>query len=100
HPEIANTRAHANPQPEIVNGRQPRVASPEQVQEQVVQDAPSTVPTVVPTVSLPIDLVIRLLNVLEALVSNHDGHPVPQTTSWRRQWCKLEEKAKLRGIIG
>ncbi|MCD9640646.1 hypothetical protein HAX54_026054, partial [Datura stramonium] len=49
--------------------------------EQVVQDASSTVPAAVPTVALPIDVVMRLLNVSEALVPNHGGLPVPQTTS-------------------
>ncbi|MCE3050361.1 hypothetical protein HAX54_047053, partial [Datura stramonium] len=65
------TRAQANPQPEIVNGGHPRVAAPERVQEQVFQDAPATVPAGVPTVALPTDVVMRLSNVLEALVSNH-----------------------------
>ncbi|MCE3050322.1 hypothetical protein HAX54_046898 [Datura stramonium] len=77
----AKTRAHANPQPEIVNRGQPQVASPEREQEQVVQDAPSTVPVVVPIVALPTDVVIRLLNVLESLMPNHGRVPVPQTNS-------------------
>ncbi|MCD9640993.1 hypothetical protein HAX54_026790 [Datura stramonium] len=47
--------------------------------EQVVQDAPSIVPAAVPTVALPIDVVMRFLNVLEALVPNHGRLPVPQT---------------------
>ncbi|MCD7470703.1 hypothetical protein HAX54_010728 [Datura stramonium] len=76
----AQTRAQTNPQPEVVNGGQPRVAAPNRVQEQVIQDAPSTVPAVVPTIALPTDIVMGLLNVLEALVSNHGGLPVPQTT--------------------
>ncbi|MCD7452697.1 hypothetical protein HAX54_017821, partial [Datura stramonium] len=42
---------------------------------EAVQDAPSTVPVVVPTIALPTDVVMRLLNVLEALVPNHDGLP-------------------------
>ncbi|MCD7469961.1 hypothetical protein HAX54_009456, partial [Datura stramonium] len=53
--------------PEIVNGSQPRLAAPKRVQEQAVQDAPSIVPVVVPTVTLPTDVVMILLNVLEAL---------------------------------
>ncbi|MCD7450637.1 hypothetical protein HAX54_007823 [Datura stramonium] len=44
-------------------------------------DASSTVPAVVPTVSIPTIVVMRLLNVLETLVPNHGGLPVPQTTS-------------------
>ncbi|MCD9643488.1 hypothetical protein HAX54_031053, partial [Datura stramonium] len=44
-------------------------------------DAPSTVPGIVPTIALPTDVVMRLLNVLETLVPNHCGLPVPQTTS-------------------
>ncbi|MCE5167057.1 hypothetical protein HAX54_035334, partial [Datura stramonium] len=81
HQSRAQTRAQAHPQPEIVNGGQPRVATPEQVQEQVVQDAPSAVLAVVPIVALPTDVVMRLLNVLEALVPNHGRLPVPQTNS-------------------
>ncbi|MCE2056134.1 hypothetical protein HAX54_044102, partial [Datura stramonium] len=34
--------------------------------ERVFQDAPSTVPSDVPTVALPTDVVMRLLNMLEA----------------------------------
>ncbi|MCD9638108.1 hypothetical protein HAX54_021818 [Datura stramonium] len=76
HPTRAQTRTQANPQPEIVNAIQPRFATPQRVQEQVVQDAPLTVPTVVPTIALPIDVVMRLLNVLEELVPNHGGLPI------------------------
>ncbi|MCD7472226.1 hypothetical protein HAX54_013247, partial [Datura stramonium] len=47
HQTRAQTRAHANPQLEIVNGRKPRVS----------------------------DVVMRLLNVLEALLPNHGGLP-------------------------
>ncbi|MCD9642515.1 hypothetical protein HAX54_029355 [Datura stramonium] len=39
----AQTRAQSNPQPEVVSGVQPRVASSEREQEHVVQDAPSKV---------------------------------------------------------
>ncbi|MCD7456348.1 hypothetical protein HAX54_031390, partial [Datura stramonium] len=80
HQTRAKTSEHCNPQPEIVNGRQPRVAVSERVQEQVVQDAPSIVPAAVLTIALPTDVVMRLLNVLEALEHNHGGLPVPQTT--------------------
>ncbi|MCE0482150.1 hypothetical protein HAX54_040597, partial [Datura stramonium] len=71
HQTRAQTTAQDNPQPEIVNGGHPQVAAPERVQEQVVQDAPSTVPVVVPTVVLPTNVVMRLLNVIKALVPNH-----------------------------
>ncbi|MCD9644032.1 hypothetical protein HAX54_032002 [Datura stramonium] len=81
HQTKAQTRAQVNPQPEVVNGSQPRVAASDRVQEQVVQDAPSIVPAVVPNVALPTDVVMRLLNVLEVLVPNHGGLLVPQTTS-------------------
>ncbi|MCD7453935.1 hypothetical protein HAX54_022691 [Datura stramonium] len=81
HQTRAQTRAQVNPQPEFVNGGQPQVPAPKRVQKQVVHDAPSIVLLVVPTVALPTDVVIRLLNVLEALVPNHSGLPVPQITS-------------------
>ncbi|MCD9646513.1 hypothetical protein HAX54_036400 [Datura stramonium] len=71
------TRAQTDPQLEIVYGGQPRVVAQERVQEQVIRDTPSTMPIV----SLPADAVIRLLNVLEALVPNNGGLSVPQTTS-------------------
>ncbi|MCD9639948.1 hypothetical protein HAX54_024943, partial [Datura stramonium] len=64
HQTRAQTRAQANPQPEVVNGSQPRVVAPE-------KDAPSIVLVVVPTVALPTDVAMRLLNVLEALIPNH-----------------------------
>ncbi|MCD9645890.1 hypothetical protein HAX54_035209, partial [Datura stramonium] len=57
HQTRAQTRPQANPQPEII------------------------VPAVVPTVALPTDVVMRLLNVLEALVPSHGGLTCPQTTS-------------------
>ncbi|MCD7462553.1 hypothetical protein HAX54_048755, partial [Datura stramonium] len=84
---VHQTRAQDNPQPEIVNGGQPRVAAPERVQEQVVQDALSTVPVAVSTAALPTDVVMRFLNVLEALVPNHGRLPVPQTN--RKHKCKF-----------
>ncbi|MCD7473487.1 hypothetical protein HAX54_015388 [Datura stramonium] len=74
-------RKQANPQPEVVNGSQPQVAATVRVQEQVIQDAPSRVPVVVHIVALPTYAVMRLFNVLEALVPNHGELPVPQTTS-------------------
>ncbi|MCD7470762.1 hypothetical protein HAX54_010872 [Datura stramonium] len=81
HQTRAQTRVQAIAPLEIVNGGQPRVAAPERVQQQVVQDAPSTVPASLPTVAFPTDVVIRLLNVLEALVPNHGRLLVPQTNS-------------------
>ncbi|MCD9640530.1 hypothetical protein HAX54_025884, partial [Datura stramonium] len=63
------------------HGTTPGVAAPERVQEQVVQDAPSTVPTIVPTVDFPTYVVMRLSNVLEALMPNDGRLPVPQTNS-------------------
>ncbi|MCE5165757.1 hypothetical protein HAX54_012089, partial [Datura stramonium] len=81
HQTRAQTREQANLQLEVVNVSQPQVATLAQVQEQVVQDAPSTMPASVPTIALPTDVVMRFLNVLEALVPNHGGLPVPQTTS-------------------
>ncbi|MCE5166955.1 hypothetical protein HAX54_031104, partial [Datura stramonium] len=59
------------PQSDDVNGGQPQVVARERVQEQVVKDTPLTVLTVI----LPVDVVIRLLNVLEALVANNGGLP-------------------------
>lgn len=47
------------------------------MQEQVVQDAPQTVPVVAPIVAVPTDVVMRLLNALEALVPNQGGIPAP-----------------------
>ncbi|MCD7461875.1 hypothetical protein HAX54_047317, partial [Datura stramonium] len=61
--------------------------------KQVVQDSPSIVPTVVPTIALPTDVVIRLFNVLEALVPNHDGLPIPQTTSQAQTQVQLNVAA-------
>ncbi|MCD7457668.1 hypothetical protein HAX54_035741 [Datura stramonium] len=69
----AQTKAQANPQPEIMNG--------ERVQEHVVQDAPSTMPAAAPIVALHTDVVMRLLNVLQALVPNHCRLPIPQNNS-------------------
>ncbi|XP_059302013.1 uncharacterized protein LOC132053936 [Lycium ferocissimum] len=79
HQTRAQTRTQATPQPEVVNGGQPRVAS-EQVQEQVVQNTPPA-PAAAPTIAMPADVVTRLLNVLEALAPNHGGIPSPQATS-------------------
>ncbi|MCE2055200.1 hypothetical protein HAX54_042171 [Datura stramonium] len=93
HQTRAQTRGLANPQPEVGNGSHPRVAAPERVQEQIVQDATSTVSAVVPTVVLPTDVVMRLLNVLEALMSNHGGLPVPQTTSQAQTQVQLNVAA-------
>nr|XP_033513667.1 uncharacterized protein LOC117278319 [Nicotiana tomentosiformis] len=59
---------------------EPQATMPDQVQEQGVQDAPQLVPIVVPTVALPVDVVARLLNVLEALVPTQDGNSSPQAT--------------------
>ncbi|MCE2056060.1 hypothetical protein HAX54_043978, partial [Datura stramonium] len=67
HQTRAQTREQENPQPEVVNGGQPRVATSHRVQEQVVQDDPSIMPTVEPTIALPTNVVMRLLIVLEAL---------------------------------
>ncbi|MCE3050305.1 hypothetical protein HAX54_046862 [Datura stramonium] len=83
------TRAQADPQPKVVNGGQPRVVAQERVQEQVVQDTPLTVPTV----DLPADVVIKLLNVLETLVANNGGLPVPQTTSQTQTQVQLNVAA-------
>ncbi|MCD7469077.1 hypothetical protein HAX54_007719, partial [Datura stramonium] len=83
------TRAQANPQPEAVNGGQPRVVARERVQEQVVQDTPSTVLIV----ALYADTVIRLLNMLEALLANNGGLLVPQTTSQTQTQVQLNVAA-------
>ncbi|MCE3049589.1 hypothetical protein HAX54_045348, partial [Datura stramonium] len=56
--ERAQIMGQADPQPKVVNG----------------------VLTVVPTVVLPTNVMMRLLNALGALVRNHGGLPVSQTT--------------------
>ncbi|MCD9643845.1 hypothetical protein HAX54_031697 [Datura stramonium] len=71
----------------------PRVAAPERVQELDVQDAPSIVPAIVPTVALPTDVVMRLLNMLEALVPNHGRLPVPQTNTQAQTQVQLNVAA-------
>ncbi|MCE3051063.1 hypothetical protein HAX54_048842 [Datura stramonium] len=81
HKTRVQTKAQANPQPEILNGSQPRVAAPKRVQEQVVQDAPSIVPAIVPIVVVPTNIVMIVLNMLESLVPSHVELPVSQTTS-------------------
>ncbi|KAH0757851.1 hypothetical protein KY290_021344 [Solanum tuberosum] len=80
YPDRARTRVNATSQPEDANRDQPQVVPEERVQEHVFHDAPSKGPPIVPIVSLLDDVVIRLLNVLEALVPNQGGIQVPQTT--------------------
>ncbi|MCD7465760.1 hypothetical protein HAX54_001862 [Datura stramonium] len=43
HQTRAQTRTQADPQPEVVNGGQPRFVARERVQEQVVQDTPYSI---------------------------------------------------------
>ncbi|KAH0682749.1 hypothetical protein KY285_020261 [Solanum tuberosum] len=74
YPDRARTRVNATSQPEDANRDQPQVVPEERVQEHVFHDAPSKGPPIVPIVSLLDDVVIRLLNVLEALVPNQDPH--------------------------
>ncbi|WMV29721.1 hypothetical protein MTR67_023106 [Solanum verrucosum] len=78
HLTTARTTANATSQLEDVNRDQPQVVLEELVQENIVHDAPSTWPSVVPTVALHVDVVMILLNVLEALVPNQGGNQVPQ----------------------
>ncbi|MCE3214661.1 hypothetical protein HAX54_053007 [Datura stramonium] len=77
------TRAQTDPQPEVMNGGQPRVVAQERVQEQVV----------LCHLFLCLRLVIRLLNVLEALVHNNGVLPVPQTTSQTQTQLQLNVAA-------
>ncbi|MCD9638655.1 hypothetical protein HAX54_022777 [Datura stramonium] len=55
--------------------------------------AHANLPAVVPTVALPKDVVMGLLNVLEALVPNHGGLPVPQTTFQAQTQVRLNVAA-------
>nr|XP_016466637.1 PREDICTED: uncharacterized protein LOC107789354 [Nicotiana tabacum] len=77
----AQTSRQVTFQPEVLNAGQPQATMPDRVQELVVHDAPPLVLAVVPTVTLPADVVLKLLNVLEALVPTEDGLPAPQSTS-------------------
>ncbi|KAF3666325.1 Protein SRG1 [Capsicum annuum] len=49
--------------------------------DQVDHDTPAATPVAVPTITLPGDVVVRMLNVLEALVSIQGRTPAPQATS-------------------
>nr|XP_009797364.1 PREDICTED: uncharacterized protein LOC104243805 [Nicotiana sylvestris] len=59
----------------------------------MVHDAPPSVTVDVPTVTLPVDAVVRLLNVLEALVPTQGGLPAPQTTSQEQAQVQLNVAA-------
>ncbi|XP_060216754.1 uncharacterized protein LOC132644194 [Lycium barbarum] len=91
HQTGAQIRTQATPQPKVVNGGQPRVAS-EQVHEQVVQNTPPA-PGAAPTIALPADVVTRLLNVLEALAPNHGGILGPPATSQAQAQVQLNVAA-------
>nr|XP_009757922.1 PREDICTED: uncharacterized protein LOC104210672 [Nicotiana sylvestris] len=93
HQTRAQTSRQATPQPEVVNTGQSQATMPNRVQEQMVQDAPPSVPVDVPTVTLHADALVRLLNVLEALVPTQDGLPAPQTTSQAQAQVQLNVAA-------
>ncbi|KAM3233832.1 hypothetical protein P3L10_019191 [Capsicum annuum] len=80
HPTMPQTRAQTNTQHGVWSGRHPQVAAPERVQDQVDHDTPAVAPVAVPTITLPADVVVRMLNILEALVSNQGRTPAPQVT--------------------
>ncbi|XP_019261540.1 PREDICTED: uncharacterized protein LOC109239428 [Nicotiana attenuata] len=96
----SQSRRQAAPQPEVVNTGQPQATMPEQVQEQVVDDTPPPVPDVVPTVTLPADAVVRLLNVLEALVPTQGGHPAPQATLQAQKQVQINVAAPYMPSAG
>ena len=77
HPIKPRTRAQINPQHRVRSGAQPQVVAPERVQDQVGHDTSAVAPVAVPTVILPADLVVRVLNVLEALEPNQGRAPAP-----------------------
>ncbi|XP_059288662.1 uncharacterized protein LOC132042046 [Lycium ferocissimum] len=58
------------------------------VQEQVVQNSPPA-PAAATTIALPANLVIKLLNVSEALAPNHGGRAGPQVTSQAQAQVQL-----------
>ncbi|XP_047259833.1 uncharacterized protein LOC124892639, partial [Capsicum annuum] len=58
-------------------------------QHGVDQDTPAVVSVVAPTVTLPADVVVRILNVLEALVPNLSQIPAPQDTSQTQAQVQL-----------
>ncbi|MCD7459508.1 hypothetical protein HAX54_041132, partial [Datura stramonium] len=63
----ASSSASRSKAPVGRGGGMPQVAAPQRVQEQVVQDTPLKVPATISTIAFPTDVVMRLLNVLEAL---------------------------------
>ncbi|KAM3203621.1 hypothetical protein P3L10_031247 [Capsicum annuum] len=81
HPTRPRTRLQTGAQSGVGNGGQPQVVVSQQAQDQVDRDTPAAVPVVAPTVTLPADVVVRMLNVLKALVPNQGRTSAPQNTS-------------------
>ncbi|KAM3247217.1 hypothetical protein P3L10_008984 [Capsicum annuum] len=70
HPTRPRTWMQIGAQTGVGNGDQPQVVASQQAQNQVDRDTPAAVPVAALTDTLPADVVVRMLNVLEALVPN------------------------------
>ncbi|KAF3634021.1 putative NAC domain-containing protein 8-like [Capsicum annuum] len=97
HPTRPRARSQTGAQLGVGNGGQPQVVASKQVRDQVDQEAPTVVLGNIPTVALPADAMVRLLNVLEALVPNQGAHVCAQPTRIAPQGARGQSRQGAQG---
>ncbi|KAF3683876.1 putative NAC domain-containing protein 8-like [Capsicum annuum] len=97
HPTRPRARSQTGAQLGVGNGGQPQVVASKQVRDQVDQEAPTVVLGNIPTVALPADAMVRLLNVLEALVPNQGAHVCAQSTRIAPQGARGQSRQGAQG---